>query len=193
MEPAYHHEKIFDKINFQEYPLSKGEYEECVFKNCDLSNSDLSEIKFIECEFSSCNLSLAKLTNTGVRDLKFKDSKILGLHFNNCSKFGMSFSFENCTLNHSSFYQTKIKNTSFKNCQLQDIDFTECDLSSSVFHKCDFLNSTFDRTILEKADLRTSINYSIDPEKNRVKKAKFSLTEVAGLLDKYEIDIDNAG
>ena len=43
---------------------------------------------------------------------------------------------------------------------------------------------------LEKADFRTAFNYSIDPENNRMKKAKFSPPEVVGLLNKYDIEID---
>ena len=98
--------------------------------------------------------------------------------------------FDNWNLNHSSFYQTKIKNTIFKNCQLIEIDFTESDLTNSRFDNCDLLKATFDSSILEKADFRTSYNYSIDPEVNKIKKAKFSLPGILGLLDKYEIDID---
>jgi len=43
---------------------------------------------------------------------------------------------------------------------------------------------------LENADLRTSYNYSIDPDANRIRKAKFSLPAVIGLLDKYYLDIE---
>ncbi len=95
------------------------------------------------------------------------------------------------TLNNSSFYKTKIKNTSFKNTQLQEADFTECDLTNSLFDNCDLARTTFDATIIEKADFRTSYNYSIDPEINRIKKAKFSIPGISGLLDKYDLEIDN--
>lgn len=94
------------------------------------------------------------------------------------------------SLNHSSFYRTKIKKTVFKNSQLHEVDFTECDLTSSVFDNCDLKGATFENTIIEKADFRTSFNYSIDPQINRIKKARFSLTGIAGLLDKYDIEID---
>jgi hypothetical protein len=43
---------------------------------------------------------------------------------------------------------------------------------------------------LEKADFRTSYNYSINPEVNRIKKAKFSTAGIAGLLCKYDIEIE---
>ena len=115
---------------------------------------------------------------------------MLGLYFDSCNKFGLSFSFENCILNHSTFYRTKIKKTTFKNTQLRETDFTECDLTESLFDNCDLTSATFDHTIIEKADFRTSYNYTIDPEINRIKKAKFSISGISGLLEKYDIIID---
>jgi uncharacterized protein YjbI with pentapeptide repeats len=115
---------------------------------------------------------------------------MLGLLFNNCNPFGLSFSFKNCLLDHSSFYQTKIKKTTFANSKMLEVDFTECDLTSSVFDNCDLSRATFDRTIIEKTDFRTSFNFSIDPENNRIKKAMFSLSEIGGLLEKYDIVIE---
>jgi fluoroquinolone resistance protein len=140
----------------------------------------------------ACNLSLAKLERTAFRDVVFKECKMLGLHFENCNEFGLAFSFENCQLSHSSFYRTKIKKTNFKNSLLKEADFTECDLTGSVFQNCDLAGAIFENTILEKADLRTSFNYSIDPENNRIRKAKFSILEISGLLDKYDIEIDSS-
>jgi hypothetical protein len=49
----------------------------------------------------------------------------------------------------------------------------------------------FENSILEKVDFRSSFNYIIDPETNRIKKARFSLPGVTGLLAKYDIEIDN--
>jgi fluoroquinolone resistance protein len=50
--------------------------------------------------------------------------------------------------------------------------------------------AVFDGTNLEGADLRSAYHFNIDPEKNRVKKARFSFNNVAGLLDKYGILIE---
>jgi len=80
--------------------------------------------------------------------------------------------------------------TTFVNSQLQEVDFTECDLTSSILKNCDLMYATFDKTNIEKADLRFSYNYNINPENNRIKKAKFSLQGVIGLLGKYDIIID---
>jgi fluoroquinolone resistance protein len=191
MKQIYIEEKTFEKQDFQDNPLTKGEYEYCRFINCDFLNVDLSDCKFTDCEFLGCNLSMAKLTETAFRDIRFIDCKMLGLYFDSCSEFGLLFSFENCILNNSTFYKTKIKKTTFKNTQLQEVDFTDCDLTNSLFDNCDLTRATFDNTIIERADFRTSYNYSIDPETNRIKKAKFSIHGISGLLYKHEIIIDN--
>jgi uncharacterized protein YjbI with pentapeptide repeats len=169
--------------------LPKGEYENCIFNACNFGDRDLSEFKFIDCTFNACNLSMAQLNKTVFRDVIFKDCKMLGLRFDTCNEFGLSFSFDGCQLNHASFYRTKIKNTIFRNSQLQETEFTEADLTSAVFDHCNLMQAVFEHTTLEKADFRTAYNYSIDPEINRIKKAKFSILGVSGLLDKYDIDI----
>jgi fluoroquinolone resistance protein len=48
----------------------------------------------------------------------------------------------------------------------------------------------FDELTFENDDFANSINYSIDPEINRLKGARFSLSGVIGLLDKYNITIE---
>jgi fluoroquinolone resistance protein len=190
MEQEYTEGKRFEKIDFKAEGLVKGEYENCTFMNCNFSDADLSGCVFIDCTFSGCNLSLVKLNNTAFRDVVFSDCKMLGLQFGSCNEFSVVFTFDNCILNHSSFYKMKIKKTVFKNCKLEEVDLTEADLAGAVFENCDLLRATFDNTILEKADLRTAYNYSIDPEINRIKKAKFSAAGLGGLLDKYDIDIE---
>ena len=190
MGQEYILEKTFDKTDFREKHLPKGEYELCKFINCDFSNSDLASIVFIDCIFENCNLSMVGLTKTAFREIKFRNCKLLGLHFGNCNRSGMALYFENCNLSHSSFYQTILKNTSFINLKLHDVDFTESDLVGSVFENCDLTGAIFEHTNIERSDLRTSFNYSINPEINRIKRAKFSYPGVVGLLDKYDIEID---
>jgi len=179
-------DRNFDKDDL----LTQGEYENCIFNSCSFADNYLSNFKFIDCIFDSCNLSLAKLYKTTFRDVEFIDCKMLGLRFDTCNEFGLSFLFVGCQLNHSSFYRAKIKKTIFKNSQLQETDFTEADLTGSVFDNCNLAHAIFDHSILEKADFRTAYNYSIEPELNKIKKAKFALSGVAGLLDKFDIYIE---
>jgi uncharacterized protein YjbI with pentapeptide repeats len=190
MPGIYIENKIFEKIIHAESPLIAGEYENCRFLYCDFSNGDFSAYKFIECEFEACNLSLLKLDNTAFREVRFKQCKMLGLHFDTCNKFGLLFRFEACLLDNSIFYNTKIKGTVFKKCQLREADFGDCDLTAAVFAECDLDRAIFDHSILEKADFRTAYNFSIDPEINRIKKAKFASSGLAGLLGKYDLDVE---
>ena len=189
MERNYFEDLVFEKEDFTEKTLGRVEYDNCTFNGCNFSGSDLSHITFTECTFTGCNLSTVKLTNTGLRDIYFKDCKILGLHFEDCSDFLFAVNFDTCILNLSSFFKQKLKKIFFKNCSLHEVDFTEADLSDSIFENCDLSGAKFEKTTLEKADLRSSFNYSIDPEINKIKKAKFSIYGIAGLLDKYDIEI----
>lgn len=190
MELKYQADKLFEKSEFNLSASRPAEFENCHFKNCDFSSVDLSNSVFTDCVFTDCNLSLVRIHKTAFRDTKFVNCKMLGLKFEHSNAFGLSFSFDNCVLNLCSFYQTKIKQTNFLNCLLQEVDFTETDMSGSILENCDLAKAIFIQTNLEKVDLRTSYNYSIDPEINRIKKAKFALQNIAGLLDKYDIDIE---
>ena len=46
MENEYEVNKIFEKIDFNQIPLKKGEYENCTFVNCNFNSADLSNIIF---------------------------------------------------------------------------------------------------------------------------------------------------
>jgi uncharacterized protein YjbI with pentapeptide repeats len=98
--------------------------------------------------------------------------------------------FDNCILTNSSFYKLKLKKRNFINSKINEVDFSEADLAESIFAHSDLSGAVFSFTNLERADFRDALNYSIDPEKNKVKKSKHSLIGVGGLLDKYQIVIE---
>jgi fluoroquinolone resistance protein len=189
MGETYQSEKIFDKLDLKVKPLAKGTYEDCTFKSCNLEQADLAHINFTDCEFIECNLSMANISDTKFQNIKFKGCKMLGLRFDHCNKFGFEVNFETCILDHASFFNTRVTNSVFKESSLVEVDFTDCDLTNSAFINSNLLNAVFERTNLSKADLRDAGNFSIDPELNTIKKAKFSIHGVAGLLHKYDIQI----
>ncbi len=182
--------KTYNKEDFTTEILPKGEYQNCIFTNCNFHGCDLSNYKFFDSEFTGCDLSLVKTAQTTLANVAFKGSKLLGWRFENCAEFGLAVSFDNCLLDHSSFFKTKLKKSIFKDSQLHEVDFTDCDLTEAVFNNCDLAKAIFRSTNLEKADLRSSYNYAIDPENNKIKKAKFSLAGVPGLLVKYDLKIE---
>jgi fluoroquinolone resistance protein len=190
MKREFFEGREFTNIKASQIPLEAGEYEDCSFKSCDFSDSDLSNMVFLNCEFRSCNFSMTNLDQASMIDLKFNGCKILGIRFEECNQLISGLLFENCSINLSSFCKLKLKNTIFRNSQVNESDFTGTDLSESVFEKCDLSGSVFDHTNLSKVDFRTAFNYSIDPEKNFIKKARFSTQGIRGLLDKYEIEIE---
>jgi uncharacterized protein YjbI with pentapeptide repeats len=83
----------------------------------------------------------------------------------------------------------KLKKTVFRNCSIKEVDFSEADLGGAVLDNCDLNKTVFENTVLESADLTTAYNYALDPERNKLKKAKFSMPAVTGLLAKYNISI----
>ncbi|WP_020402017.1 pentapeptide repeat-containing protein [Gracilimonas tropica] len=132
---------------------------------------------------------MTKLYGTTIRDCRFKECKLIGLQFDSCNDFSFSADFESCNLNLSSLFGVKLNNRTFKNCSLQEVDLTQADLKGTVFDNCDLSKATFSATLLQKADLATSYNFSIDPELNQLEGAKFSLQGLPGLLEKYGIEI----
>lgn len=179
----------YTEAQLLETPLQQGEYENCNFHELDLSETDFSQFKFINCSFNDCNLSLSRLSKTAFQDVRFKGCKMMGWRMDQCSDFGLQVQFEQCILQHASFYKKKLARTRFENCQLQEADFSECDLSHAEFVNCDLNLAVFANTNLEKADLRTASRYTIDPDQNRLKRAKFSWPALAGLLNKYDVDL----
>lgn len=190
MDFKYIDEQAFTNINYSKQSLEVAEYEYCTFTNCNFSSSTLSNIRFLECEFFDCDFSNANINNVSFQNVKFQNCKMLGLQFNSCNEFGFAASFDKCQLDHSIFFKMKLNRTYFKNTQLKGVDFSEADLKKSLLINCNLLDATFQNTNLELVDLRNATNYSIDPEQNRLKGAKFSLSEVIGLLNKYQIKIE---
>jgi fluoroquinolone resistance protein len=90
--------QIFERIDYTQNNLSKGEYENCRFLNCNFHKGDLLNITFRECEFYSCDFSLAQIKNTSLNDVQFIGCKLLGVQFDDCNTFLMSFQFENSLL-----------------------------------------------------------------------------------------------
>ncbi|MGL5563735.1 MAG: pentapeptide repeat-containing protein [Tannerellaceae bacterium] len=182
---------LFEKQDYTVAFLPEGEYDNCVFKGCDFSNGELRNCVFIDCEFTDCNLSMVKLGGTSFRDVRFADCKMLGLQFDSCNQFGLSFGFVNCQLSFASFYTTKLKKTRFSQCVMHETDFSEADLSLAVLEECVLTGAVFNYTNLEGCGLRTAVGYSFDPEENRVKGARLSAEGALRLLDKYKLRIEN--
>jgi uncharacterized protein YjbI with pentapeptide repeats len=130
------------------------------------------------------------LGNTSLKTVHFKNCKLLGIQFHLCADFLFCVSFDDCTLDYSSFANKKIPKTKFNTCSMKEVTFIGTNLTNSVFESCNLDNAIFNDTQLAGVDFRTAYNYKIDPEFNPMKKAKFSTQGIVGLLDKYDIKIE---
>jgi fluoroquinolone resistance protein len=182
--------QTFEKIDFTSNTINVDEYDACIFQSCNFENQNLDNFTFIDCEFIDCNLSLIKATNTAFKTVKFSNCKLLGVDFSQCNTFLLNMNFESCVMNLTSFYQLKIKQKVFNNCSLNEADFSETDLSESNFNNCDLKRAIFNRSVLIKTDFTSALNFSIDPETNKIKGAKFSKNNLVGLLTKYQLKIN---
>lgn len=182
-------DKTFEKVVFFNERLANREFDGCVFRNCDFSGTTFSECTFIDCQFFDCNLAMAKLPGTSLKTVDFKDSKLLGIRFDECSDFLFHADFRDCILDYSWFSRKKMPKTHFANTSLKGVNFEQADLTASVFDNCNLEGAVFDETTLASADFTTAYNFRIDPERNPIKKAKFSAQGIPGLLDKYDIRI----
>ncbi len=188
MEEAYN--QSFQNENYQKIPFEIKNYEACTFENCDFQGIDLSGARFIDSIFIECNLSNTTLHKTSLQNAQFKKCKMLGLTFDDCDPFNFSIFTSHSNLSHASFYKMNLTKCLFDNSLLHEADFTETNLKKVKLTFCDFDRAIFERTNLEEADLRNAINYTFDPENNRIYKAKCSLPDVIRLLDKYKLTIE---
>jgi fluoroquinolone resistance protein len=182
--------ETYTNDDFSARDLPGSSFEGCAFVNCRFMGANLSGLAFSECTFQGCDLSNAKTDMLVLKGVRFDGCKLLGLDFEKCSKRLFSMDCANSILNLSAFSRLTLKKMKFVNSTLHEVDFTEANLTGALFDHCDLSRTRFDRTILEKADFRTSWGYAIDPERNKLKKALFSLTGVTGLLAKYDILIE---
>jgi fluoroquinolone resistance protein len=191
---ATYNAETFQNKSFSAEDISHNEFANCTFNNCDLSNrsfnSGIFSGIFIDCVFDSSNLAMAKLLACQLNNVTFKTSKLLGVNFADCEDSLFTVAFQGCILDYCSFVKKKMIKTSFSDCSMKNTDFTECDLTEALFSNSNLMHAVFYKTLLKKADFTSAANFIIDPETNSIKKAKFTLNGLAGLLNKYDIVIE---
>ncbi len=183
----YFFDSKYEAVIYGEQEMNFKEFESCVFDNCDFSKCVFLAVTFIDCTFNNCNFNAAKINYTAFRTAFFDDCKIKEVNFAMCDKLIFEVHFKDCVLDFSKFYTLKMKRTSFTNCSLIAADFMSSDLTEVVFDNCNLHRSEFDKAIANKANFKTSSNYTIDPSKTKLKKAIFSRENIKGLLFKHNV------
>jgi fluoroquinolone resistance protein len=154
-------DQIFESLDGKALVLSDRSFESCSFTDCNFSAAQFKNCKFIDCVFKNCDLSNIQVKGSTFRSVNFHGAKIVGVVWPQLSA-AIHLEFHACNL-----------------------DYTN--LSEANLQKSDFAGARFNKSNLEKTDFRGALNYSIRPDSNRLKKAKFSLPEATLLL--YGLDI----
>lgn len=190
MKKTYFDDQEFLGIDFHKTNWEVGEYDGCTFVKCNFPKGSLTGFNFTNCRFSDCDFSLVKVDYSSFQGVTFEKCNLLGIHFDACKQFLFAVNFIECRLNLASFYQMNLRNSTFIRCSLHEADFVETNLSGIALEQCDLLGATFDRSILEKTDFRSAVQYSFNPNTNRIKGAIFDRDGALRLLDGYQIKIE---
>ncbi len=179
----------YQHLTYATDDLNFTDFERCTFSHCNFSACTFLAVTFIDCTFTDCVFDGAKINYVALRTAAFIRCQIREVNFSMCDKLIFEISFNQCILDFSKFYTLKLKATPFLDCSLVAVDFMAADLTEAIFDNCDLYRAEFAKAIAHKADFRTSWNYTIDPEKTKIKKAMFSRAQVKGLLYRHEIQV----
>lgn len=183
------YDQVFDQLNQFVGPWTNQAFEQCVFRNLDLSRIAFTGSSFVNCQFEDCNLGRTEPKDTKLYDVHFLRCTLNHVDFGLCNPFGFHVDFEHCQLDYTVFLNRKLKKARFVDCSMKEAHFLKCDLTGSLFKQCNLELARFDDNNLTQADFSSSYNVEIDPEANKLKKARFSLHNLPGLLTKYDLVI----
>ncbi|MBL7163042.1 MAG: pentapeptide repeat-containing protein [Anaerolineales bacterium] len=184
-------DRDFEEANLNAARLISSQFYDCSFTHCSFVETVFLDCRFVDCKFKDCDLSLVQVPGSTFSGTRFDDSKLIGIDWTHGNWRGNllhePLAFIRCVLNHSTFIGLALKDTQIKDCIASDVDFREADLTQADFEGTDLSESLFSKTNLTEADLSRARNYTISPEGNTLKGAKFSLPEAMSLL--YCLDI----
>ena len=188
-------DQVFTGQNLDRLQILSSDFIDCTFNHCTFIETRLQKCRFVNCKFNSCDLSLGKLPDSIFIDTSFHESKIIGVNWAQAdwptADLGNPLIFSKSVLNHSIFIGIDLHGIQVLDCQAVNVDFRESDLSQADFSGSDLSDSLFNHTDLSEADLSQARNYLIDPGKNNLNKARFSLPEAISLLYSMDIVLDN--
>lgn len=185
----------YTNIEFKDLDLGGQEIKDvdftgCTFTNCKFFETQLINSSIESTKFNVCDLSLLKIKRCTFSDVYFSESKLMGINWTELGGLTFGAKFKDCIMKDSVFVEMNLRDAKFTNCDLSDADFSDTSLVDSQFDGCDLKGARFNNTDLRGADLSKAINYSINPETNKIKKAKFSFQGALSLLEYLDIEVE---
>jgi fluoroquinolone resistance protein len=186
-------EQRFADLVLEEATVEGVEFERCHFSTCRFRATAFRACKFIECTFEMCDLSMIGVVSSRFTNTRFADCKIIGVNWTDASSLNAlttSMVFQRCNISYSHFAELDLKGLQVLECEAREVDFTEARLQRACFTGTDLAGARFSRTDLREANFVSAKNYAIDPTQNKVKKARFALPEVIGLLAAFDVVVE---
>ncbi|MGZ3652709.1 MAG: pentapeptide repeat-containing protein [Bdellovibrionota bacterium] len=182
-------EQVFEALEQRGLKLQDKHFEACTFRRCNFGGAAFSRSRFVGGSFEHCDLSNVQLAGAALRDVTFRGCKLMGVNWAMCSSVA-HLTFEDCVLDLSAFVGLDLRKSVIRNCRARETDFADANLSEANCQGTDFAGARFSRTNLTKADFRRALNYTIRPDDNKLKKARFSLPEATLLLHGLDIVLE---
>ncbi len=184
-------DETFREVHVDQGELVSSEFYDCLFLRCRFVGTLLRGCRFAGCTFQRCDLSLVQVVQSTFSSTRFEDSTVIGVDWTQADwspgGLGDPVSFHNCAISHSTFIGLRLRGIQIRDSVARDVDFREADLSHGDFRGTDLADSIFIHTDLTEADLSRARNYHMDPGRNVLTQARFSLPEAMSLL--YGMDI----
>jgi fluoroquinolone resistance protein len=184
-------DQTFREVHVEHGEIVSSEFYDCVFVRCSFVESVFRKCGFVNCAFRECDLSLVQVPESRFSSSRFENTKVIGVNWTEAdwatTGLGDPMGFLKCAISHSTFIALRLKGIQIRDCVAVDVDFREADLAQADFGGTDLSKSMFGKTDLSEADLSRARNYSIDPGRNVLKGAKFSLPEAMSLLHSMDI------
>jgi fluoroquinolone resistance protein len=188
---AYHADQAFKEVRLEHDQLVSSEFYDCAFVRCSFVETVFRNCRFVNCAFQRCDLSLVQVAGSTFSATRFEDSKVIGVDWTQAewptAGLGDPVGFFRSAISHSTFIGLRLKGIQIRDCVAVDVDFRETDLSQADFAGTDLSQSLFSDTDLTEADLSRARNYRIDPGRNVLSQARFSLPEAMALLHSMDI------
>lgn len=184
-----HYNKKFENIVYADKHIVNRFFDTCTFYKSALQNCLFDGCTFENCIFEECDLSLIKLKDTAFKGAHFNNCKAIGIHWFDAEN-PLTIHFNRSNISYSSFFGKNLKKAQFVSCHALEVDFTECNLTQANFKDTELAGAKFSTTDLTQANFVGATNYYINPQINKVKKAKFKLPEALVFLQSLEIIIE---
>jgi fluoroquinolone resistance protein len=185
-EENNHLNRKFENVIWEEKNIVGKNFDHCQFYKCSLKGCFFEDCYFEKCTFEECDLSLIKFKDTSMSGVQINGSKAIGIVWHSANN-PLSVNFNNSRISYANFFGKNLKKAKFINCIADEVDFTNCNLTQADFEGTELRNAIFSNCDLTQANFVKAVNYSINLNNNKTKKATFSLPEALSFL--YSLDI----